>query len=299
MRFDLTDLRLFLNIAESGSITQGAARSHLALASASARIKSMEESLGLPLLDRQRQGVKPTAAGEALLHHARVILQQLEQMRGELGEYARGLKGHIRLLCNTAAMAEFLPAGIARFLADQPNIDIDMEERPSYQIVRAIAEGRADLGVVADSADLSHVETKPYCTDRLVLVVPRGHAFAKRRSIAFAQTLGEDYVGLSAGSALQEHLNQHALRAGGSLKLRIRLRSFDAICRMVEQGVGVAVIPEAAAQRCRRSMAIATVRLSDDWALRQLTLCARRFDALPLPAQRLVQSLSAPRHPVA
>lgn len=292
MRFDLNDLRLFLHVAESGSITRGAERCNLALASASARIKGMEAAFGTPLLERERRGVRPTAAGAALLHHARIVLQQIEQMRGELGEYARGLKGHIRLLCNTAALSEFLPDAIAKFLTDEPNIDIDLQEQPSYRIVQAIAEGRADLGVVADAVDLSGLETRPYRTDRLVLVTARRHSLARRRRIAFRDSLDYEHVGLNAGSALQEHLNQHAIRAGRPLKLRIRLRSFDAICRMVEGGVGIAVVPEAAAQRCRRSMAISIVGLTDRWALRQLTICARRFDALPAHAMRLVRSLA-------
>ena len=295
MRFDLTDLRLFLHVAETGSITQGAGRSHLALASASARIRSMEETLGLPLLERNRRGVKPTPAGTALLHHARLMMQQLEMMRGELGDYARGLKGHIRLHCNTAAASEFLPAAIAGFLRSQPNVDIDLEERPSHQVVQAVVAGIADLGIVADSVDLTGLATKPFRTDRLVLVTPRKHKLGRRRSVSFGECLTEDHVGLSPGSALQEHLAQHAQRAGKTLRLRIRLRSFDAICRMVEQGVGVAVMPEAAAQRCRRSMALDIVQLTDEWALRQLVICARRFDALPVHARRLAEQLASPQ----
>jgi len=247
----------------------------------------------LPLLERNRRGVKPTPAGTALMHHARLMMQQLEHLRGEMGDYARGLKGHIRLHCNTAAASEFLPAAIAGFLGSQPNVDIDLEERPSHQIVQAVVAGIADLGIVADSVDLTGLETRPFRTDRLVLVTPRRHRLARRRSISFRECLSEDHVGLNPGSALQEHLAQHALRAGQVQRLRIRLRSFDAVCRMVEQGVGVAVMPEAAAQRCRRSMAIGVVRLADEWALRQLVICARRFDALPLHAQRLAERLTA------
>src|SRR3546814_3555933 len=153
MRFDLTDLRLFLHVAEAGSITHGADRANMALASASARIRGMEEALGVPLLERGRRGAKPTPAGQALLHHARVVLQQMERMRGELGDYARGLKGHVRLLCNTAALTEFLPEALAGYLAAYPNVDVDLEERLSYEIVQAVAEGLADIGIVADSAD--------------------------------------------------------------------------------------------------------------------------------------------------
>lgn len=291
MRFDLTDLRLFLNTAEAASITHGAARTNLALASASARIRGMEEVLGTPLFERQRRGVRPTPAGRALLHHARLVLQQMERLRGELGAYGRGLKARLRLLSNTAALTEFLPEALAGFLAAHPTIDIDLDERPSAEIVPAVAEGLADLGIVADAVDLGELETFPFRTDQLVLIARRDHRFARRRTLAFREALDEDFVGLGAGSALQDYLGAHAARAGQAFKLRVRVSSFDAIARMVEQGVGVAIVPETAARRCAASMAIAAVCLSDAWALRQLTLCVRRFDALSPHAQQLVAHL--------
>lgn len=291
MRFDLTDLRLFLNTAEAQSITHGAQRTNLALASASARIRGMEEVLGAPLLERQRRGVKPTAAGRALAHHARLVLQQMERLRGELGAYGSGLKARLRLLSNTAGLTEFLPEALAAYLAAHPNVDIDLEERPSAEIVPAIAEGLADLGIVADMVDLGELQTFPFRIDRLVLIVPRRHRLARRRALAFREALEEDFVGLGSGSALQDYLGAQAARAGHSLKLRVRVSSFDAVARMVEQGVGVAVVPETAARRCAASMAIATVRLSDAWSLRQLMLCIRRRDALSPQAQQLLAHL--------
>jgi DNA-binding transcriptional LysR family regulator len=297
MRFDLTDLRLFLNTAEAASITHGAARTNLALASASARIRGMEALLGTPLLERQRRGVRPTPAGRALLHHAQLVLQQMERLRGELGAFGSGLKTRLRLLANTAGMSEFLPEVLATYLAGHPNVGIDLEERPSAQIVPAVAEGHADLGIVADAVDMGALETFPFRTDQLVLIAPRSHRLARRRALAFRETLDQDFVGLGAGSALQEHLAAHAARAGQPLDLRVRVSSFEAIARMVEQGVGVAVIPDTAAHRCAASMAIAAVRLTDAWALRQLTLCVRRVDALSPPAQQLVAHLRREEDP--
>jgi DNA-binding transcriptional LysR family regulator len=294
MRFDLVDLRLFLHVAEAASITHGAERAHLALASASARIRGMEEALGVPLLERQRRGVRLTPAGHALVHHARAVLQQLERMRGELGDYARGLKAHIRLLSNTAALSEFLPDVLATFLAAHPNIDIDLEERLSYQIVAAVAEGVADIGIVADTVDLAQLETFRFRDDRLVLVTPKAHRLARRHEIGLREALAEDFIGLGQGSALQDYLGQHAIRAGAPLKLRVRVRGFDAVCRMVAQGVGLGIVSMTAAERCRRSMAIRSVPLSDPWAARRLVICVRRLAKLPAHAQRLVEHLSEP-----
>ncbi|MFS2013427.1 LysR family transcriptional regulator [Azospirillum sp. CT11-132] len=292
MRFDLTDLRLFLHIVETGSITAGAERSAMALASASARVRGMEDALGVPLLDRFRRGVRPTPAGRAVVHHARLVLHQLERMRGELAEYAKGLKGHVRLLSNTAAINEFLPDALAGFLADNPSIDIDLEERPSHAIVEAVAAGLADLGVVADMVDLGGLETRPFRSDRLVAVLPLSHRLADRDRIAFAELLDEPFVGLSAGSALQEYLNSHATRAGRSLSYRVRVRGPVALCRLVERGVGVGIVPETAALRALDSGGLRVMPLSDPWAPRLLVLCARNFADLSAHARRLVDSLS-------
>jgi DNA-binding transcriptional LysR family regulator len=292
VRFDLTDLRLFVQVAEAASITHGADQANMALASASARIRGMEETLGVALLDRGPRGVKLTPAGRALVHHAHIVLQQLERMRGELGKYAAGLKGHVRLLSNTIASTEFLPVALADFLARHPNIDIVLEERPSHEIVQSVAAGFADVGIVVDLVDLANLQTFPFATDRLVLIVPRDHLLSRRPEIAFHDTLDEEFVGLNSANALQNYVGQQAARAGRTLKLRVQLNGFDAICRMVEHGVGVAVIPETAT-RYRRRPAFTVVRLTDSWAVRKLMLCIRRTDNLPDHAKQLIEHLKA------
>jgi len=297
MHFDLADLRLFLHVAEMGSITAGAARSGLALASASARVRGMEEQAGVPLLDRGRRGVAPTQAGRALLHHARLVTSQMERMRGELGEYARGLKGHVRLLANTAAAAEFLPEILAAFLAANPNVDIDLDERPSPEVAQAVAEGFADIGVAAPHADFSGLAVMPFRTDRLVLIVPREHALAGRDRVAFAEALGNDFVGLSGDSALGEHLAGHAARTGARMRTRVRVRGLDAACRMVACGAGVAVVPEAAARRWDGEGKLALVPLRDAWAERQLVVAVRHLEALPSHARKLAEYLTVPEAP--
>jgi DNA-binding transcriptional LysR family regulator len=299
LRFDLTDMQLFAHVVDAGSITGGAQRAHMALASASARIRGMEETLGVALLVRGRRGVEPTAAGRILMQHARTVLQQMERMHGELGEVARGHKGHVRLLCNTSTLTEFLPEALSAFMAAHPGIDIDLEERLSYDIVQAIAAGMADIGIVADSVDLAGLETFPFRADRLVLVTARDHVLArmalrgKKRRIDFKSTLDYDFIGLAGDSALQQYLSQHAARAGKRLNYRVRLRSFDAICRMVETGVGIGIIPDTAAIRCRQSMEIRRIELTDSWAVRQLMICVRRLDALPAYAKQLIDEIKA------
>ena len=291
MRFDLTDLRLFIAIVEAGSISKGADTVHLALASASARVSGMEAMLGVSLLDRGRRGVTPTAAGRALLHHARSIGAAVEQMRGDLRGFSTGLKGSIRMLSNTAALVELLPAALRTFLAAHPDVDIDIEERTSADIVAAVAEGRAEFGVIANSADAGRLETIALSSDRLVLIVPATHPLAGREAVSFAELLEEPFVGLSAG-ALHSYLADHAARLGRRINYRVRLRSFDAVARLVEAGVGLGIVPLAAAALWRAT-GIRTVPLSDGWADRQLLMCAGDFKALSPHARLFIDHVIA------
>jgi DNA-binding transcriptional LysR family regulator len=289
IRFDLTDLSLFRHVVEAGSITGGAERAHLALAAASTRIRNMEEALGAALLVRGRQGVTPTQAGRTLIQHARAILRQAERLREDLGAYSGGLAGQIRVLSNTNALTEFLPEALSSFLANHPNVSVDLEERLSDEIVGLIAEGVGDLGIVAATVDASALETYPYRTDRFVLVVARNHPLAKRARIAFADVLDHDFVGLDRASALQRFLADKAARIGQPLRLRVQLRSFDAVCRLVECNVGIGIVPETTARRVAPSVAVVT--LTDPWAVRELTICIRKLKELPPYARQLVEHL--------
>ena len=293
MRFDLADLNLFRHVVEAGSITHGADRSHLALAAASTRIRNMEDALGATLLVRGRQGVTPTQAGRTLLQHARTILRQTERLREDLSAYAGGLAGQIRVLSNTNALTEFLPEALSSFLAAHPNVSVDLEERLSDEIIGQIAEGVADLGIVAATVDVSALETYPFRKDRFVLAVAHDHPLAKRSNIAFADVLRHDFVGLDRASALQRFLAEKAARIGQPLRLRVQLRSFDAVCRLVECKVGIGIVPETTARRVARTMAIKAVALTDAWAARELTICVRRLSELPPYARQLVEHLRA------
>jgi DNA-binding transcriptional LysR family regulator len=275
LRFDLTDMRLFLTVVEQGSLTKGAEIMNLALASVSQRISGMEASLGAQLLERNRRGVVTTTAGDALIRHARLILDQVERMRGELRTYGTGLKGRIRLLSNTAGLAAFLPHQLGRFLVAYPDLSIDLHERPSTEIAPAIAEGRADLGVVADIADLAALQTRLIAQDQLVVVAKETHRISDQQSIVFADVVGEPFVGL-ADAALEAHLGERAARLGRQIYYRI------------------AILSEASAKDLRR-FGLAMVPLQEPWALRQLHLCARDFSALTPHAGLLAQQLLEPK----
>jgi molybdate transport repressor ModE-like protein len=293
MRFDLVDLNLFRHIVEAGSITHGAERANLALAAASTRFRNMEQALGAPLLARSRQGATPTPAGRALLTHARAMLAQAERLREDLSAFAGGLAGQIRILSNTNALTEFLPEVLGAFLTAHPQVNIDLEERLSDEIVGLIAEGVGDIGIVAGTVDTGRLATYPFRSDRFVLVVADGHGLSGRETLDFAEVLAHDFVGLDRASALQRFLADKAARIGRPLRLRVQLRSFDAVCRMVEAGVGVGIVPETTAQRAARTMAIRIVPLTDPWTLRDLTICIRGLDDLAPTARQLVEHLRA------
>lgn len=290
-RLDLVSLKLFCHIAEAGSITGGALRAHTALAAASTRVRDMEAILGAQLLERSRQGVVLTPAGHALLAHARKLLAQADLMHEELGIFSSSAGSHIRLLSNTNALTEFLPEVLGRFLADHPGTTVDLQERLSDEIVLRVADGAADLGIVAGTVDTGALLTLPFRSDRFVIVAPVADPIAGEAAISFADVLDRDFIGLDRDSALQRFLADRAMREGRRLHLRVQLRSFDAVCLMVQAGVGVGIVPETTARRAQLSMDIAIVPLRNDWAQRDLRVCLRRREASNAAVGRLVAYL--------
>ena len=218
-------------------------------------------------------------------------MHQVAMMQGEIAAFASGVKASVHLLANTSGLSEHLPRALGLFLRENPEISLDVEERESADVVNAIAGGAADLGFAAEHAVPAHFERFSFSEDRLMLVAPKRSEFSTRRQIDFTEVGNRDFVGLTNATALAVHIGRHAARLGVRLQVRARLRDFDAICRMVAAGVGVAVVPEAAAKRCVRSMPIALVAIRDDWANRRLVICARSFKDLPKPAKLLVDHL--------
>lgn len=294
MRFDLIDLRLYCDVVDAGSITAGAERTALALAAASTRIRNMEAALGAELLTRSRTGVVPTAAGRMLLKHARGLLGQAARMREDLSAFAGGRSGEVKLLANTNAITEFLPEALSSFLAAHPHVSVDLEERLSDEIVGLIAEGVGDVGIVAGTVDVGALRTYPFRSDRFVVVTAPGHPLAGRAGVSFAEVLAYDLIGLERSASLQRFLTAKAAREGRPLKLRVQLRSFDGICRLVEAGVGVGVVPQTTARRAEKTMSLAVIALADDWAVRDLTIVVRAGEDLRPDARELVDSLRLP-----
>jgi DNA-binding transcriptional LysR family regulator len=289
--FDLTDLQLIVNIGDASSLTRGAEKSHLSLPAASNRVKNLEDHFGTRLFNRNSQGVTLTPSGEAFLRHARLVLRQIDHLRGDIHEYARGIKGQVRVLANTTAMTEFMPAVLSRYLASHPDVTVELRERLSYLVIKAVSEGSADIGIVAGRPESSELEYLPYRKDRLVLVTSDNHEFAERPEVAFGETMRYEYVGLSEWSAIHAFLIQAADKLGHPFRFRVEVGSFEAVCRMIEAGVGIGVVPELVARRYAQRLKIKIVRLSDEWADRKLQICVRKLDQLPGFARDLVNML--------
>jgi DNA-binding transcriptional LysR family regulator len=292
MHFDLADLRLFIHIAESPSLTQGARRAHLSPAAASARIKALEGQLDSRLLYRDSRGVELTPAGHKLLQHARLIMRQVDYLKSEFTTYGADNAGHIRIFANTTAVTEFLPEVLAGFLVERPGVTVDLQERLSRDIVRGVLDGTTDLGIIAGPLEVSGLQAIHFSTDRLVLAVPEGHPLAGQQAVTLSQTLAYPHISLHEGSTLLTFLRDEVEKLGQKLSLRIQVSSFEASCRMIEAGVGIGIIPESAAQRHSRTMRLATVQIDETWAVRERRILARDLNALPGILLALIERLT-------
>lgn len=290
-RLDLVSLSLFNLVVRTGSISKGAELAHLAVGAASKRISDLEAAVGTPLLERHSRGVTLTVAGDALHRHAQRILDDVDQLAADLSDYASGVLGVVRLWVNTSAVTQFLPRGLSGFVAANPGIRIELEERNSSEIVLAVLDGRADAGIFAEGTPSLGLHLVNYRIDRLVMVVPRGHPLARRRSVRLEEATEYDFVSLPAETSLAQRLQAAAEALGRRLRLRIQVRSFDAVCQMVAAGMGVAVLPHAAIQPHLRSMGLREIALDDAWAERRLLIGLRDAGVVPRHVRTLIDHL--------
>lgn len=270
-RFDLVSVRLAVACAQTGSLTAAARDSHLALAAASRRIRDLEDALGEALFERHPRGLLPTAAGRVFVKHGLSLLQTMEQLGGELADLRRGIARHIRLCASSAAISQFLPPLLARYSELHPQVHIDLEEQVSEAVAATLREGRADVAVFVEGPDTTGLDTRLFREDELVLILPAGHALAgSKKPLAFVDALDEEWISLTAGAAMLQKQQQAALAANRPLKLRMQVRSFDAVCHMVASGLGVAILPKAATLPMVKSMKLSWRPLADAWASRRL-----------------------------
>lgn len=291
MRYDLTSLEIFVAVADTGNITRAADQQHLAISAVSKRIAELEDLTGSALLVRHARGVSLTPAGQSLLHYARQMLQLVDRMHGELCEYAGGLKGVVRLHASTSALVEFLPPELQSFMSRFPKVRLQIEERTGGAIVRAVADGTADIGILGDHTPIGGLHAIPYHSDRLALGVPLGHPLAGQTAIDFSDALSADFVGPHAESSLWQLITRAAQAANCTIEPRIQVSSFECMCLLVEAGLGVALLPEPVLAARVALGRMVLVELNDAWARRQLVIVAREPENLPLTTRALIDHL--------
>lgn len=291
MIIDPLSLKLFVAIVEEGTIAAAAEREHIAASALSKRISALEDHFRTPLLRRTNKGVVPTDAGMTLLQLARSVLHDLNDLHLQLSEYSSGVRGHVRLCANISSINQFLPAEIRSFMELHPQVHIHLEENVSEGIMKSVAESAADVGIVTIGTYRHDLEYFPYHSDQLTVITPKEHPLDRRRSVSFRDTLEFDYVGLPVGSALHNQILRAANELDRTLRLRIQVNSFDALCLMVEAGLGIGIVPKGAAKPYIKGLRIRSITLDEPWAERELKICVRSFEALPAAARLLVEHL--------
>ncbi|MDO5651155.1 MAG: LysR family transcriptional regulator [Moraxella sp.] len=291
MRFELTDLRVFVAIATAPSLTQGAKAVYLSPAAASNRMKNLETQLGGRLFYRNNKGMELTPAGKDMLVHARKILTGADELIYHFSEANQDQQGHLKIYANTTAVIGFLPEILASFLADRPRVSIDLKEEFTKNIIRGVREESADFGIVSgviEALDLEHIHIS---TDRLCVAVPINHDLAELECVSLDVALRYSHIGFHAGSTLQKYLDDHKDRLGITTKSRINVQGFESVCRLIEAGVGIGVIPESVMDRHSRTMAIKSIHLNEKTALRERSIIVKRYDSLSPVARALIESI--------
>jgi DNA-binding transcriptional LysR family regulator len=292
VRFDISDLRIFVNVVQAGSITHGAERSHRAVASISSRIKEMEAEMGTPLLMRGRGGVVPTEAGKKLLSHSYRLLNEVQRMNDELAEYSNRGKSFVKLYSNTVGLYEFLRPLLADFLISSPGTTLTIEEVMNDQVPQAVADGRADVGLLAEPVDTKDLETIPFAMDHYVIIAPPDWNNVPQPRALFEEFLDYELVGPGRGSWMHTMLQQHATEHGKPLRNSVQLRSFSLACELVASGVGIGIVPASTAQALRQEGRLRTIDLADAWAQLPLMLCVRKRSELGPSASLLLDYLA-------
>lgn len=291
MKLDPVSLRLFVAVMEENTIAGAAAREHIAPSAASRRLSELEAALRVELFTRSNKGVEPSAAAFALLHLARGVLNDMDGIATQMRDYTTGARGHVRVVANISAITQFLPGELQRFLAQHPQVDVRLQEQISTAIAHSVAENAADIGILNEGVYGEKVSLLPYRNDELVLVVPTGHALARRKTVRLTDALAYDFVGMHPGSAINNQLTRAAAEAQLPLKLRIQVTGYDALCLMVAAGLGVGVMPRGSAALYSGTLAIRTVTLAEPWAQRRLVLCVRSYESLSSVSRLLVDHL--------
>ena len=294
MKLDPYSLRLFVRVVEEGTIMGAAEREHIAPSAVSKRVSELETILNTHLIERSNKGILPTEAGIALLGLARNVLHGLDDIYFQMRDYSSGTRGYVRMYANISAITQFLPAELNLFLAKFPLVEVHLEEKISSTITKSLAESVIDIGIFTSGTHAGEIETFPYRADELVLITPVNHPLAAKDAVSFSDTLEFQYVGLHAGGSMNVTLTNAASRANRPMKIRVQVTSFDALCLMVEAGLGIGILPRISAELFVKALNVRMLTLEDPWANRELVIGVRSYVALPAAARCLVDHLRRP-----
>jgi DNA-binding transcriptional LysR family regulator len=294
-KIDPKTLKLFTSVIELGTIAAAAQREHIASSALSKRISDLEYAIGTPLISRGNKGVTTTAAGQALFNLARRLMNDIDGIYAQMREYASGARGHVRIFANISAITQFLPSELKSFLVAFPGIQVHLEDQVSSAIALAVADNAADVGIVVSGQAMDNLEVFPYRKDQLALIAPAAHPLSPRQEVHFADTLEFDYVGLHATSNTHVQLINAASELHRSLRSPVQVKSYDALCLMVEAGLGLGVLPRTIAESYARALRIRILALNEPWATRTLAICVRSYSALPIAPRAFVDHLLRPR----
>ena len=290
---DIDSLALFVRAAELRSLTKAAEASHIGLAAASRRIALLEHRFKTSLFERSPRGVELTSAGASLLPHAKALLVEINQMQAEMRDHADGNKGALRILANTSVMTESLPDDLASFSRLNPDVRLVVEERWSGEIVGSLLAAEGDVGVIVEGLRTDGLETFPYSTDRLAVVMRSDHPLVGVERPQFADVLDDDFIALESGSSMMRLLAEQAVIGGKTLKLRVQVRSFEAVCRMVQAGLGTGLLPYQAAIALGEGKGLVVRPFADEWALRKMLVCVLRGRTANTSLAKLVSHLTS------
>jgi DNA-binding transcriptional LysR family regulator len=296
---DIDSLALFVRAAELRSLTKAAEASHIGLAAASRRMALLEHRFKSTLLERSSRGVELTPAGASLLVHAKALLMRMNQMQAEMSDYATGRRGALRILACTSAMTEFLPDDLAAFSDAHPDLQLVVEERWSGEIVKEVLSAEADIGIIIGGPRTEGLEVFPYRTDRIAAVMPAAHVLAAHELLRFVDVLDYDIVGLESSLSMMQLLTEQAVVAERTLRPRIQVRSFGAVCRMVQSGRGVGLLPYQAAVALGQGMGLVARPLMEEWAERKMFICVLKERTANCSVDAFLQHLGASPRPSA
>lgn len=273
-------------------MSKAAEQLNIALSAVSRRLSMLEEQVGAPLFTRRAHGIEPTAAGNTVMNYARDVLRLGDKLKVSLDEHRAGIRGYVRISASSSVLVQRLARDLSQFVTGNPQIKLDLEERPSAATISAVLGKQADIGIIVYESNVHGLKIYKYAGDRLSVAVPRGHPFTRRRQLRFADILDEDVVALESGTATNRLLSARAADLGRPIKVRVQVRSFEVMCLMISQGLGVGILPELAARPLSKALELSLVPLAEPWAKREYAICVRDSEAMDPPSGRLISFLT-------